>query len=407
MSKVLIVGGGAAGMFASIFAAKNGNEVHVFEKNEKLGKKLFITGKGRCNITNACDMEGLFDAVRTNAKFLYSSFYGYTNQQVIDFFERIGVPTKIERGDRVFPVSDHSSDVIRGLEREMDRLGVKVHLRTAVKKVVAKDGHFEKIILGDQRQIHADACIVATGGLSYQSTGSTGDGFRFAESLGHTVTDCMPALVPMECKEEWVPELQGLSLRNVNVTILDGKKKLYDDFGEMEFTKYGLDGPIIKSASCRMKDTSKENYKIVLDLKPALDEEKLDKRIIKDFTKYTNKNFENALDDLLPRKLIPIIIELSEIPKHMKVNQISKQQRLNLVHLLKNITFTVRRYRPIEEAIITSGGIKVSEINASTMESKIIKNLFFAGEIIDVDAYTGGFNLQIAYSTAYLAGINC
>ena len=232
MSKVVVIGGGAAGMFASIAAAGCGHQVVVYEKNEKLGKKLYITGKGRCNITNACDMEGLFDAVRTNAKFLYSSFYGYTNQQVIDFFERIGVPTKIERGDRVFPVSDHSSDVIRGLEREMDRLGVKVHLRTSVKKVVAKDGHFEKIILGDQRQIHADACIVATGGLSYQSTGSTGDGFRFAESLGHTVTDCMPALVPMECKEEWVPELQGLSLRNVNVTILDGKKKLYDDFGE-------------------------------------------------------------------------------------------------------------------------------------------------------------------------------
>ena len=224
MSKVVIVGGGAAGMFASIAAAECGHQVVVYEKNEKLGKKLYITGKGRCNITNACDMEGLFEAVRTNAKFLYSSFYGYTNQQVIDFFERINVPVKIERGDRVFPVSDRSSDVIRGLEREMDRLGVEVHLRTAVKKIVEKDGHFEKVILGDQTQVCADACIVATGGLSYQSTGSTGDGFRFAESLGHTVTECMPALVPMECKEDWVPELQGLSLRNVNVTICDGKK---------------------------------------------------------------------------------------------------------------------------------------------------------------------------------------
>ena len=249
MSKVVIVGGGAAGMFASIAAAECGHQVVVYEKNEKLGKKLYITGKGRCNITNACDMEGLFEAVRTNAKFLYSSFYGYTNQQVIDFFERINVPVKIERGDRVFPVSDRSSDVIRGLEREMDRLGVEVHLRTAVKKIVEKDGHFEKVILGDQTQVCADACIVATGGLSYQSTGSTGDGFRFAESLGHTVTECMPALVPMECKEDWVPELQGLSLRNVNVTICDGKKKLYDDFGEMLFTHYGVSGPLILSAS--------------------------------------------------------------------------------------------------------------------------------------------------------------
>ena len=275
MSKVVVIGGGAAGMFASIAAAGCGHQVVVYEKNEKLGKKLYITGKGRCNITNACDMEGLFDAVRTNAKFLYSSFYGYTNQQVIDFFERIGVPTKIERGDRVFPVSDHSSDVIRGLEREMDRLGVKVHLRTAVKKVVAKDGHFEKIILGDQRQIHADACIIATGGLSYQSTGSTGDGFRFAESLGHTVTDCMPALVPMECKEEWVPELQGLSLRNVNVTILDGKKKLYDDFGEMLFTHYGVSGPLILSASSYVgKKLKAKELTLKIDLKPALSEER-------------------------------------------------------------------------------------------------------------------------------------
>ena len=371
MSKVVVIGGGAAGMFASIAAAGCGHQVVVYEKNEKLGKKLYITGKGRCNITNACDMEGLFDAVRTNAKFLYSSFYGYTNQQVIDFFERIGVPTKIERGDRVFPVSDHSSDVIRGLEREMDRLGVKVHLRTAVKKVVAKDGHFEKIILGDQRQIHADACIVATGGLSYQSTGSTGDGFRFAESLGHTVTDCMPALVPMECKEEWVPELQGLSLRNVNVTILDGKKKLYDDFGE---------------------------------LKPALSEEQLGHRVLREFEVNQNRQFKNAVHKLFPSKLIPVMIELSGIDPEKKVNVITKEERLGFVRLIKGLTCTLTDLRDYNEAIITKGGIKIKEVDPGTMESKLVKGLHFAGEVLDLDAVTGGFNLQIAWSTAYAAG---
>ena len=384
MSKVVVIGGGAAGMFASIAAAGCGHQVVVYEKNEKLGKKLYITGKGRCNITNACDMEGLFDAVRTNAKFLYSSFYGYTNQQVIDFFERIGVPTKIERGDRVFPVSDHSSDVIRGLEREMDRLGVKVHLRTAVKKVVAKDGHFEKIILGDQRQIHADACIVATGGLSYQSTGSTGDGFRFAESLGHTVTDCMPALVPVECKEEWVPELQGLSLRNVNVTILDGKKKLYDDFGEMLFTHYGVSGPLILSASSYVGKKLKA----------------------KELTLKINQNrqFKNAVHKLFPSKLIPVMIELSGIDPEKKVNVITKEERLGFVRLIKGLTCTLTDLRDYNEAIITKGGIKIKEVDPGTMESKLVKGLYFAGEVLDLDAVTGGFNLQIAWSTAYAAG---
>lgn len=405
MSKVVVIGGGAAGMFASIAAAGCGHQVAVYEKNEKLGKKLYITGKGRCNITNACDMEGLFDAVRTNAKFLYSSFYGYTNQQVIDFFERIGVPTKIERGDRVFPVSDHSSDVIRGLEREMDRLGVKVHLRTAVKKVVAKDGHFEKIILGDQRQIHADACIVATGGLSYQSTGSTGDGFRFAESLGHTVTDCMPALVPMECKEEWVPELQGLSLRNVNVTILDGKKKLYDDFGEMLFTHYGVSGPLILSASSYVgKKLKAKELTLKIDLKPALSEEQLDHRVLREFEENQNRQFKNAVHKLFPSKLIPVMIELSGIDPEKKVNVITKEERLGFVRLIKGLTCTLTDLRDYNEAIITKGGIKIKEVDPGTMESKLVKGLHFAGEVLDLDAVTGGFNLQIAWSTAYAAG---
>lgn len=405
MSKVVVIGGGAAGMFASIAAAGCGHQVVVYEKNEKLGKKLYITGKGRCNITNACDMEGLFDAVRTNAKFLYSSFYGYTNQQVIDFFERIGVPTKIERGDRVFPVSDHSSDVIRGLEREMDRLGVKVHLRTAVKKVVAKDGYFEKIILGDQRQIHADACIVATGGLSYQSTGSTGDGFRFAESLGHTVTDCMPVLVPMECKEEWVPELQGLSLRNVNVTILDGKKKLYDDFGEMLFTHYGVSGPLILSASSYVgKKLKAKELTLKIDLKPALSEEQLDHRVLREFEENQNRQFKNAVHKLFPSKLIPVMIELSGIDPEKKVNVITKEERLGFVRLIKGLTCTLTDLRDYNEAIITKGGIKIKEVDPGTMESKLVKGLHFAGEVLDLDAVTGGFNLQIAWSTAYAAG---
>lgn len=405
MSKVVIIGGGAAGMFASIAAAECGHQVEVYEKNEKLGKKLFITGKGRCNITNACDMEGLFDAVRTNVKFLYSSFYGYTNEQVIEFFERIGVPTKVERGDRVFPVSDHSSDVICGLEREMNRLGVKVHLRTAVKKVVEKEGHFEKIVLGDDTEVYADACIVATGGLSYQSTGSTGDGFRFAQSLGHTVTECMPSLVPMECKEDWVTDLQGLSLRNVDVTILDGKKKLYEDFGEMLFTHYGVSGPLILSASSYVgKKLNAKELTLKIDLKPALSEEQLDHRVLREFEENQNRQFKNAIHKLFPSKLIPVMIGLSGIDPEKKVNVITKEERLGFVRLIKGLTITLTGLRDYNEAIITKGGIKIKEVDPGTMESKLVKGLHFAGEVLDLDAVTGGFNLQIAWSTAYAAG---
>ena len=405
MSKVVIIGGGAAGMFASIAAAECGHQVEVYEKNEKLGKKLFITGKGRCNITNACDMEGLFDAVRTNVKFLYSSFYGYTNEQVIEFFERIGVPTKVERGDRVFPVSDHSSDVICGLEREMNRLGVKVHLRTAVKKVVEKEGHFEKIVLGDDTEVYADVCIVATGGLSYQSTGSTGDGFRFAQSLGHTVTECMPALVPMECKEDWVTDLQGLSLRNVDVTILDGKKKLYEAFGEMLFTHYGVSGPLILSASSYVgKKLNAKELTLKIDLKPALSEEQLDHRVLREFEENQNRQFKNAIHKLFPSKLIPVMIGLSGIDSEKKVNVITKEERLGFVRLIKGLTITLTGLRDYNEAIITKGGIKIKEVDPGTMESKLVKGLHFAGEVLDLDAVTGGFNLQIAWSTAYAAG---
>ena len=395
-------------MMAAATAADSGAEVILLEKQHRLGRKLLITGKGRCNITNDCDVEELIENVPTNGKFLYSAFYTFTNYDAVNMFNSLGLETKTERGKRVFPKSDKALDVVKALEKQVKDKKVKVILNAKVNKIATKDNKIEKVIYNNNEVIKCDSVILATGGMSYPLTGSTGDGYKFAASLGHTIINPKPSLIGIEVQENFVKDLEKLALRNVAITVFDSKnKKVYDDFGELEFTKYGLDGPIIKSASCRMKDTSKENYKIVLDLKPALDEEKLDKRIIKDFTKYTNKNFENSLDDLLPKKLIPIIIELSEIPRHLKVNQISKKQRLNLVYLLKNLTFNVKRYRPIEEAIVTSGGVKVSEINSSTMESKIIKNLFFAGEIIDVDAYTGGFNLQIAYSTAYLAGTNC
>ena len=309
MSKVLVIGGGAAGMFAAVFAAYNGNEVHLFEKNEKLGKKIYITGKGRCNITNASDMETLFQSVVTNSKFLYSSFYGYTNQDTIDFFERIGVKTKIERGNRVFPVSDHSSDVIAGLTRELRNLGVEIHLYSEVVKVVGKE-KFEYIELKNGQKVKGDACIVATGGFSYQTTGSTGDGYRFAKALGHEVTDILPALVPLVIKEDYVKELQGLSLRNVKATVLDGKKKLYEDFGEMLFTHFGVSGPLMLSASSYIASKVKtKELKLIIDLKPALTFEQLDQRVLRDFDENINKQFKNAVQKLFPTKLIPVIFQ--------------------------------------------------------------------------------------------------
>lgn len=404
MSKVLVAGGGAAGMFAAIFAAYNGNEVHIFEKNEKLGKKLFITGKGRCNITNAGDMETLFASVVTNPKFLYSSFYGYDNQSVIDFFERIGVKTKIERGNRVFPVSDHSSDVIGALTRELHRLGVEIHLHTTVKKIVGKES-FEYLELENGKKITGDACIVATGGFSYQTTGSTGDGYRFAKEMGHQVTDIAPALVPLELQESYIKELQGLSLRNVTASIYMGKKKLYEDFGEMLFTHYGVSGPLMLSASSYIgKQLEKGCLKLVIDLKPALSFEQLDQRVLRDFEENKNKQFKNAVTKLFPAKLLPVMLELSGIDPEKKVNLISKEERHQFVDLIKNFTCTITKLRGFNEAIITKGGVTVKEINPSTMESKLVDNLYFVGEVLDLDALTGGFNLQIAWSTAYAAG---
>lgn len=410
MCHVIVVGGGAAGMFAAIAAAKNGHQVTLYEKNEKLGKKIFITGKGRCNITNAADMEELFDAVVTNSKFLYSSFYGYTNQNVIDFFEDAGVPVKIERGNRVFPISDHSSDVIRALEREMKKVGVKVCLNTEVKSVEAEKGKFDKVVLKDTTTQTADACIVATGGLSYRSTGSTGDGFRFAENVGHKVTQCFPSLVPMETKEPWICELQGLSLRNVEAKILDGKKELYKDFGEMLFTHFGVSGPLIISASSYVgkkfmdKNGQKKELTLEIDLKPALTEEQLDQRVLRDFEENHNRQFKNAITKLFPTKLIPVMLEIGGIDPEKKVNSIEKEERKQFVHLIKHFRMTLTGLRDYPEAIITKGGVNVKEIDPGTMESKLVKGLYFAGEVLDLDALTGGFNLQIAWSTGYAAG---
>lgn len=405
MGKVLIVGGGAAGMFAAVAAAEDGHEVVIYEKNEKLGKKLFITGKGRCNITNACDMETLFLSVVSNSKFLYSSFYGYTNQDVIDFFERAGVKTKIERGGRVFPLSDHSSDVIKGLEQQMRRLGVTVKLRTEVKEIEAAEGRFASLLLADGSRATGDACIVTTGGLSYPATGSTGDGYRFAEAMGHRIRPCIPSLVPSEAGEPWISQLQGLSLRNVKVTVLDGKKKLYQEFGEMLFTHYGVSGPLLISASSFVGRKLEEHpLTLEIDLKPALDEQTLDQRVLRDFEENYNKQFKNAVGKLFPAKLIPVMVELSGIDPEKKVNVISKEERLAFVRLIKHFRLTLTKLRGYSEAIITKGGILTKEIDPGTMESKLVKGIFFAGEVLDLDALTGGFNLQIAWSTGYAAG---
>ncbi|RHV08005.1 NAD(P)/FAD-dependent oxidoreductase [Firmicutes bacterium OM07-11] len=407
MSKVIVIGGGAAGTVAAIFAARNGHRVELFEKNEKIGKKLFITGKGRCNVTNAGDMDALFDAVKSNPKFLYSAFYSFTNEQAMDFFEELGVRLKVERGNRVFPQSDHSSDIINALKHELERLGVEIHLCTEVKDVLVEYEKFTGIVLKNRKKVSGDACVVATGGISYASTGSTGDGYRFAEKTGHKVTELYPSLVPMEVKEWYAKELQGLSLRNIQGTILDGNKKLYEEFGEMLFTHYGVSGPIIISASSVVgKKLQDKELTLKIDLKPALSREQLDQRVLRDFEENKNKQFKNAVDKLFPAKLKPIMIELSGISPEKKVNEISKEERLCFVDLIKNFKMTLTGLRSYNEAIITKGGVSVKDIDPGTMESKKISGLYYAGEVLDLDALTGGFNLQIAWSTGYLAGIS-
>mgnify|MGYP002586294508 FL=1 len=409
MSKVLIIGGGAAGMMAGVFAARNHHEVHILEKNEKLGKKVFITGKGRCNVANACDTEELFPAVMSNPKFLYSGFYSFGPQDVMNFFEEAGVPLKVERGNRVFPQSDHSSDIIRALERELKKAGAKVHLHTTVKEIVKKP-EAEKVtgvILEDGTFMEGDAVIVATGGFSYQSTGSTGDGYRFARELGLKVTDISPSLVPLKTKEDYIPKLQGLSLKNTGLTIKNGKKVLYEDFGEMMFTHFGVTGPMILSASAHIgaKLAKAENGELCayLDLKPALTKEQLDARILREFETGQNKQFKNVIGVLFPSSLTPVMLELGGIPAEKKIHDISREERQHFVNLVKAFPFTITGMGEFKEAIITKGGVSVKEINPGTMESKKISGLYFAGEVLDLDAVTGGYNLQIAWSTAYLA----
>ena len=405
MKKVLVIGGGAAGMFAAISAAEEGHEVHLFEKNEKCGKKLYITGKGRCNLTNACEMEELFNNVCSNSKFLYSSFYGFTNQDAIAFFEENGTKTKVERGERVFPLSDHSSDVIGALTRKMRALGVQVHLNIEVKEILTEENKVTGLLFSDGTKEMGDVVILATGGLSYASTGSTGDGYRFAEKLGHKITELSPALVPMNVKEEDCTRLQGLSLKNVRVSLSAGKKCFYEDFGEMMFTHFGVTGPLILSASSQIpKKFRGQELTLSIDLKPALTPEQLDDRLLRDFSREKNKQFKNVLGGLFPSKLIPIMVERSGIEPEKQVNAIEKAERLQFVEKIKNFRLTVTGLRDYNEAIITRGGICVKEVNPSTMESKLVSGLFFAGEVLDLDALTGGFNLQIAWSTAYAAG---
>ena len=412
--KVVVIGGGPAGMMASITAAERGNEVILIEKNKTLGKKLLITGKGRCNITSSLNIDEFIKNTPGNGKFLYSAYQNYTNKDIISFLNSQGLKVKEERGNRIFPVTDRAQDVLECFKNKINKLNIKIKYNTPVKEILVING--EAIgVLTDSEKILADKVILATGGKSYPVTGSTGDGYEFVKKLGHTITEIKPSLVPLVCYEkDLCVDMQGLSLRNVAIFIEDKSncKKIYEDFGEMLFTHYGISGPIILSGSAhlvRYKNIEEllKNKKISLhiDLKPALSLEKLDERVLRDFQKFKNKKFKNSLDELLPKKMIDSIINISGIDAEKSVNEITKAERLELIKLLKNFELTVKDFRPIDEAIITCGGISIKEVNPKTMESKLIKNLYFAGEILDVDSYTGGFNLQIAYSTGFTAGM--
>lgn len=412
--KVVVIGGGPAGMMAAITSRENGNDVTIIEKNKQLGKKLLITGKGRCNITSSLDMDEFIKNTLGNGMFLYSAFQKYTNQDIINFLDKQGLQVKEERGNRIFPITDKSLDVLKCFESKIKELDIKINFNEEAKELIINENKEIKAVKTNKREIIADKVILATGGKSYPLTGSTGDGYKMVEELGHKITSIKPSLVPLEIYDKNLcTKLQGLSLKNVSIKLIDKQKnkEIYEDFGEMIFTHFGVSGPIILSSSAhlvRYKNIEQlmKEKKIILkiDFKPALREEKLDERILRDFNEFKNKQFKNALDKLLPQKLIPVIIEKSEINPNKKVNEITKKERANLLKQLKDFEVDVKEFRSIDEAIITSGGISIKEINPKTMESKKIKGLFFAGEIIDVDSYTGGFNLQIAYSTGYVAG---
>ena len=444
MSKVIVIGGGAAGMMAAIWAARNDNNVILIEHNEKLGKNLFITGKGRCNFTNACDIEDLFGNVATNSKFMYSSFYSFSNQQVMDFFEELGLRYKVERGNRLFPASDHSSDVIKVLEKELRRLNVDIRLNTRADELIiendvicgvcvheikidnVKDGktksynYRDKIIINNNKnskknrdnkpyKLTVDKVIVATGGVSYPRTGACDSGYRFAEDAGHSVIKAQPSLVPFEVKEKWCKDLMGVSLKNVGMSIFvnddKGKeKKIFEDFGEMLFTHFGVSGPMVIKASAYIHKYLGKDIVLSIDLKPALTDKQLDERILRDFELFKNKQLNNSLDKLLLKSLIPVIIEISGLDGEKKISELTKEERIKLGNSIKDLRLHVTGLRGFDEAIITKGGVNVKEIDPGTMESKKVKNLYFAGEVLDVDALTGGFNLQIAWSTGYIAG---
>ncbi|MCR5154815.1 MAG: NAD(P)/FAD-dependent oxidoreductase [Lachnospiraceae bacterium] len=407
MSRIMVIGGGAAGMIAAVFSARNGHEVHIFEKNEKLGKKVYITGKGRCNITNACDPSDFIKNIVRNPKFMYSALGSFSNADTMDFFESLGLEIKTERGQRVFPVSDHSSDVIKALERELIRLNVRIHYNSKVNSLIVEDGVLKGLIFNERDKFFGDACIVATGGLSYPSTGSTGDGYRFAKDCGHSVTKLSPSLVAIVTEETFPKDLQGLSLKNVNIRLTKDKKVLYTETGEMLFTHFGISGPLVLSASSYIAEEvlkGGEMPLIHLDLKPGLNEEMLEGRIIRDFSENPKKEFKNSLDKLLPKSMTGTLVELSGIEPQKQVGNISKKEIKTLVHTFKDVEFHPVKLRDYPEAIITKGGVCVNEISPKTMESKLVKGLFFAGEVLDVDALTGGFNLQIAWSSGYMAG---
>lgn len=410
MKEIVVIGGGAAGMMAAIAAADMGAKVTLCEKNEKLGKKVYITGKGRCNVTNDSDVENLLKNVISNPKFLYSAFYTFDSSRVISFLEDEGLKLKTERGNRVFPVSDKSSDVISTLQKSMKERNVDIILHAEVKNIKIEDNEVKGVNViawkKEKKFLKADSIIIATGGCSYPSTGSTGDGYEMAKDSGHKIKECSPSLVPFNIKEEFVKELQGLSLKNVKLKLTDGKKVLYEELGEMLFTHFGISGPLVLTASCYASGRTLSNMKVTLDLKPALSEKQLDERILRDFEECKNSMFKNSLGKLLPNKMIKVIVELSGIQPEKKVNEVTREERENLVKLLKNIVLTPVSLRGFNEAIITKGGVCVKDINPATMESKLVKGMYFAGEVIDLDAVTGGYNLQIAWSTGYLAGMS-
>lgn len=406
MAKIVVIGGGAAGLLCAAKSALNGNDVTVLEKMERPARKLMITGKGRCNVTNATfELDDLISYVPTNPRFMYSAFSNFMPYDTMALFEELGVPLKIERGNRVFPQSDKAVDVVDALVNYCKDSGAQI-VHACAKAFECDGTRITSVILDDKTKIKCDKVAVCTGGKSYPLTGSTGDGYALAKSVGHTVTEIKPSLVPLVCSNNFVPKLQGLSLKNISIKLFENNKVIYSDFGEMLFTHYGISGPVILSASSHIRKMGKKEYKISIDLKPALDEQALDKRLQRDFSEQSNKDFINSLNKLLPKKLIPVIVLLSGIEPSTKVNQITKEQRQSLVKLIKNLTVDVSAFRPVEDAIITSGGISVKEIDPKTMKSKIVDNLYFAGEVIDVDAYTGGFNLQIAFSTAVLCAQN-